>query len=54
MSLTDDALETAKYVNDLLNGDSQKLKRIYEHLCVHDIIMYHASKEQMLDIFKDI
>jgi len=54
MSLVDDARETAKYINELLNGDSQKLERIFKHLCIHDIIIYHASKEQMIDIFKDI
>jgi len=54
MSLIDDAWETAEYINKLLNGDYRKLKRIFEHLCIHDIIIYHASKEQMIDIFKDI
>jgi len=50
--LIDDAWETAEYINKLLDGDSLKLLRIFEHLCKHEIIMYHASKEQMINIFK--
>jgi len=55
-SLIDDAWRTAKYINKLLNSenDQEKLIKIFNHLCIHDIIMYHASKEQMIDIFKDI
>jgi hypothetical protein len=50
----DDAWETAEYINKLLDGDQEKLIKIFEHLCKHEIIMYHASKEQMIDIFKDM
>jgi len=54
MNLIDDARELSKYINELLNGDSEKLEKIFNHLCKHGMLIYHASREQLIDIFKDM